>query len=225
VELQGAGKNGPEMVVPVNETIRIRLHAQDVIHAFYVPAFFYKKDAVPGRTNEFEVVVEKPGTYGGQCAEFCGLSHSDMYFTVRAVERPEYDAWLAKAIEDANATPTPEPTLAPGESPAPTGPVVKVLTTAKDPVAFDTKTISAQAGKPITIEYTNDSGVPHNIAFFQGKDATAPMIARTVDPAKAEPGPGDVQKLTFDAPTDPGSYFFECEIHPGQMYGTFEVTA
>jgi len=224
VALQGAGKDGPEMVVPINETIRIRLHAQDVIHAFYVPAFFYKKDAIPGRTNEFDVVVEKAGTYGGQCAEFCGLAHSEMYFTVRAVERPEYDAWLAKAVADANATPTPAPPKPSGE-PVPAGPTVKVHTTAENPLAFDLKTINGQAGKSLTIEYTNDSGVPHNIAFFQGKDATAPLIARTVDPAKAQPGPGNVQTLTFDVPTEPGSYFFECEIHPGQMFGTFEVTA
>ena len=73
----GEGKNGPEMVLPVGETVRIRLHAQDVIHSWYVPAFFYKRDAIPGRVNEFDVTPVDLGTYGGQCAEFCGLSHSD----------------------------------------------------------------------------------------------------------------------------------------------------
>ena len=54
----GAGEEGPEMVLPVDEPVRIRLHATDVIHSFYVPAVLHKKDVVPGRTNEFEVTVE-----------------------------------------------------------------------------------------------------------------------------------------------------------------------
>src|SRR5690348_5791386 len=121
------------MVLPINERVRIRLHAQDVIHSFYVPAFFYKKDAVPGRINEFDVTIEKPGTYGGQCAEFCGLSHADMYFTVRAVERAEYDAWLQTAIEDALATPTPPPPP-PSGGPPPQGETITVHTTADAPL-------------------------------------------------------------------------------------------
>jgi cytochrome c oxidase subunit 2 len=147
----GVGKQGPEMVVPINEPVRIRLHATDVIHAFYVPQFFYKKDAIPGRTNEFEVVVEKPGTYGGQCAEFCGLAHGDMFFTVRAVERTEYDAWLEAEIAAANATPTPPPSPVPGESQAPVGEAIKVLTTQAAPLAFDVATIEATAGSTITV--------------------------------------------------------------------------
>ncbi len=60
----GAGNTGPEMALPINETVRIRLHgvATDVIHSFYVPQFLYKKDVVPGRVNEFDVVVTTPGT-------------------------------------------------------------------------------------------------------------------------------------------------------------------
>jgi cytochrome c oxidase subunit 2 len=222
--LQGAGKKGPEMVLPVDETIRIRLHATDVIHAFYVPAFFYKLDAIPGRTNQFEVVIEEPGTYGGQCAEFCGLAHADMYFTVRAVERAEYDAWLAQKVAEANATPTPEPPKPSGEPKPPAGETITLLTTAEAPLAFDKQTITAKAGTSVTLEYTNDSGVPHNVAFYLGEDATAPLIARTIDPADALPGPGDVQTLTFDVPAEPGDYYFDCEIHPQQMFGTFEVT-
>lgn len=223
--LQGAGKNGPEMVLPVDEPVTIRLHATDVIHAFYVPAFFYKKDAVPGRTNEFSITIDEPGTYGGQCAEFCGLAHSDMYFTVRAVERAEYDQWLADKVAEANATPTPEPPKPSGQPEPPAGELLKLHTTAEAPLAFDQKTLTAKAGTKVSLEYTNDSGVPHNVAFYQGADATAPLIAVTVDPADAQPGPGDVQKLTFDVPTEPGSYYFDCQIHPQQMFGTFEVTA
>ncbi|MFN8620239.1 MAG: cytochrome c oxidase subunit II [Chloroflexota bacterium] len=222
----GSGKQGPEMVLPVNEPVTIRLHAQDVIHSFYVPAFFYKKDAIPGRTNEFSVTVEKPGTYGGQCAEFCGLAHADMYFTIRAVERGEYDAWLQQAIADANATPTPEPSVAPGASaPAAADAVVEVTTPAENPLGFSESTITAKAGTTLQVDYTNESGVPHNMAFYESKDASGPVIAVTEDPSKAKPGPGAKQSVTFEVPDKPGTYFFDCQIHPQQMFGTFEVTA
>ncbi len=91
-----------EAVLPVNVPIRFRLQALDVIHSFYVPAFFFKRDAFPGRINEFELTIEEPGVYGGQCAEFCGLNHGRMFFTIRAVEQAEYDAWVA---EQTGATP------------------------------------------------------------------------------------------------------------------------
>ncbi len=97
VQVAGGGREGaPEMVLPVDKSIRFRLHAADVIHSFYVPAFFFKRDVIPGRTNEFEITIEEPGVYGGQCAEFCGLAHSDMYFSVRAVEPAEYQTWVTE---------------------------------------------------------------------------------------------------------------------------------
>ena len=82
------------MTLPVGEPVLIRLTAADVIHSWYVPAFFFKRDAIPGRVNEFEFTIEQPGTYGGQCAEFCGLLHSQMFFTIRAVEADQYQAWI-----------------------------------------------------------------------------------------------------------------------------------
>jgi cytochrome c oxidase subunit II len=85
------------MALPVNEPCHLRLHASDVIHSFYVPMFRYKEDVVPGRVNEFDVVVTQPGTYAGQCAEFCGLLHYEMHFTVEAMSRAEFDAWVAQA--------------------------------------------------------------------------------------------------------------------------------
>jgi cytochrome c oxidase subunit II len=91
-----------EALLPVDVPIRFRLTSLDVIHSFYVPAFFFKRDVIPGRTNEFEITIEEPGVYGGQCAEFCGLSHGRMFFTIRAVEQAEYDAWVA---EQTGATP------------------------------------------------------------------------------------------------------------------------
>jgi cytochrome c oxidase subunit 2 len=95
VRVEGIGKPGPEAYVPVGENVHLNLTGVDVIHAFFVPQFLFKKDAVPGRTNSFAFTVDTPGRYGGQCAEFCGIYHSQMPFTIVAVTRAEYDAWLA----------------------------------------------------------------------------------------------------------------------------------
>jgi cytochrome c oxidase subunit II len=217
----GIGKEGPEMVVPVDEPIRIRLNSVDVIHSFYVPQFFTKLDVVPGRENTLEVVIEEPGVYGGQCAEFCGLAHADMYFSIRAIERPEYEAWLAAEIEAATATPAPVPTPEPGEEPAPAALVLETATTQDAPLEFTQTILTAPAGTEVTVNYLNDSDVPHNIAFFDGPDASAPRLAAT----EVETGPGNLQTVTFTTPEEPGDYFFHCDVHPVQMVGSLVVTA
>jgi cytochrome c oxidase subunit 2 len=95
VVVEGIGTAGPELYVPVGENVHVSLTGEDVIHSFYVPRFLFKKDAVPGRENAFAFTVDEAGRYGGQCAEFCGIYHSKMPFTVVAVPRAEYDAWVA----------------------------------------------------------------------------------------------------------------------------------
>jgi cytochrome c oxidase subunit II len=95
VVVEGIGTAGPEVYVPVGENVHVSLTGEDVIHSFYVPRFLFKKDAVPGRENAFAFTVDEAGRYGGQCAEFCGIYHSKMPFTVVAVPRSEYDAWVA----------------------------------------------------------------------------------------------------------------------------------
>jgi cytochrome c oxidase subunit II len=86
----------PEMVVPVGEPVHVTLTSPDVVHSFYVPIFLFKRDAIPGRPNTFEFTVEEEGTYRGQCAEFCGVNHDRMTFSVRAVPRADYRAWLSE---------------------------------------------------------------------------------------------------------------------------------
>lgn len=95
VSVVGGPDTTPEMVVPVGEPVHIVLTSADVDHAFYVPAFLFKRDAIPGQPNEFDVTITDPGNYRGQCAELCGVFHDRMMLTVRAVSRPEFDAWLA----------------------------------------------------------------------------------------------------------------------------------
>ncbi|MFB4315639.1 cytochrome c oxidase subunit II [Actinomadura sp. 21ATH] len=87
----------PVMTIPANKTVRVRLHANDVIHSFWVPALLYKKDVMPGYTNEFEFTARKLGTYEGRCAELCGVDHSRMLFQLKVVSEADYDKWLADA--------------------------------------------------------------------------------------------------------------------------------
>ena len=92
-----AAEDTPVVTVPVGTTIRFNIASVDVLHAFYTPQFLYKLDAVPGRVQTMWVNVTEAGEYASQCAEFCGRDHSRMIFTVRALPRAGYDAWLAEA--------------------------------------------------------------------------------------------------------------------------------
>ena len=89
------------MVIPINKRIRFLITANDVIHAWWVPDFAVKKDAIPGFVHETWTVVEEPGVYRGQCAELCGKDHGFMPIVVRAVEQAEYDDWLTEKQEEA----------------------------------------------------------------------------------------------------------------------------
>ncbi len=89
-----------EVVLPVNKTIRVLLTADDVLHAWTVPSFFVKKDAVPGTVNEIWFKAEKEGVYYGQCSELCGARHGFMPIKVRIVSDAEFAAWVAKAKDE-----------------------------------------------------------------------------------------------------------------------------
>lgn len=96
VTIDGTLEEPAEMVVPVGRPVHVTLVSTDVAHAFYVPVFLFKRDAIPGRTTSFDLTVEEAGTYAGQCAEFCGVFHDAMRFTVRAVPPAEFERWLAE---------------------------------------------------------------------------------------------------------------------------------
>ena len=89
-----------EVVVPVNATVRVLVTASDVIHAFAMPAFGIKVDAVPGRINETFFKATKEGLYYGQCSELCGKDHAFMPIAIRVVQQAQYDTWLAAARTD-----------------------------------------------------------------------------------------------------------------------------
>jgi cytochrome c oxidase subunit II len=89
-----------EMVVPVNTMTRVLVTAADVIHAFAMPSFGIKTDAVPGRINEVWFKAEKEGLYYGQCSELCGKDHAFMPIAIRVVSDAQYKTWLAAASTD-----------------------------------------------------------------------------------------------------------------------------
>ena len=112
------------LVIPAGQKIRFLLTAQDVIHAWWVPAFGMKKDAIPGYVNEIWVHVDadKTGVYRGQCAELCGRDHGFMPIVVEVKSPADYDAWLrAKQAEQKLAGVAPN---APAVTASATAPVI-----------------------------------------------------------------------------------------------------
>ena len=86
-----------EVIVPVNKVVKVLITANDVLHAWALPSFGVKRDAVPGRINETWFKAEKEGTYYGQCSELCGIKHAFMPITVRVVSEEDYQEWLSEA--------------------------------------------------------------------------------------------------------------------------------
>lgn len=98
VTVVGETDRPAEMVVPQGATVRLKLTSTDVIHAFWLPEFMIKRDAIPGRVTEFDMTVTQAGIFdSGRCVEYCGLNHDDMRFTVRSVPQAEFDSWAASA--------------------------------------------------------------------------------------------------------------------------------
>ncbi|MDA9653708.1 cytochrome c oxidase subunit II [Candidatus Pelagibacter sp.] len=86
-----------QVVVPVNKVVKVLITANDVLHAWALPSFGVKRDAVPGRINETWFKAEKVGTYYGQCSELCGIKHAFMPITVKVVSDEDYQEWLLEA--------------------------------------------------------------------------------------------------------------------------------
>ena len=86
-----------EIVVPVNKVVKVMITANDVLHAWALPAFGVKRDAIPGRINETWFKADRTGTFYGQCSELCGIKHAFMPITVNVVTEEEYATWLEGA--------------------------------------------------------------------------------------------------------------------------------
>jgi len=195
VSVTGTQASPAQMALPVGEPIRLILVSKDVIHSFYVPAFLVKRDVVPlpeGKApNELEFTVSEAGTYAGQCAEFCGDLHARMTFSVLAMSRDKFDAWIA-AIQ-AGATPGPS---VPAQGAA--------LEISAKGTAFSTKALEATAGQPFTIDFANNDDIPHNVAIYDGD--------KELFRGEIITGPKTITYAVDALPA--GEYTFICDVHP-----------
>jgi cytochrome c oxidase subunit II len=91
----GTPMEPPTLYLPKGRLTEIDLTTTDVNHSFWVPAFLFKRDAIPGMTNTFDVTPSRTGTFIGRCAQFCGLDHALMTFRVEVVPAAEFDRYLA----------------------------------------------------------------------------------------------------------------------------------
>jgi cytochrome c oxidase subunit 2 len=151
------------MVVPVNRVVRILTTAEDVIHAFAMPAFGNKVDAVPGRVNETWFRAERVGTYYGQCSELCGVDHAFMPIEIRVVSQAEFDAWVRQRARP------PAPAAAPA------------ATNAATPAAGATNAAPAAADAATNAAATNAAAAPAAGAT----NAAAPSATNAAAPAPA----------------------------------------
>ena len=207
VSVVGQPPNPPVMVVPVGEPVHLTLVSRDVIHSFFVPHFLIKRDLIPvseGDTvNQLSFTVSEAGTYGGQCAEFCGQLHARMTFSVQAVTRAEFEKWLA----DAKAGRTPQPS-------APAG--GEVLELSADQIAYDKHELSAAADTPFTLRFTNKESATHDVVIL---DSNNQEVFRS-DPVT---GPDATEEFTVPA-LPAGEYTYYCSFHPvPAMTGTLTV--
>ena len=193
------------MEIPVGVPVHIELVSKDVIHSFFVPAFLFKRDVIPGRTNEFTFTATELGTYEAQCAEFCGLHHAQMTFTVHVVTMQDYLAWVEQVRTAASNVTCPVN----GND---------VTVTAKD-TQWNTACIAVDAGAPASITVANeDSGIDHNFAIYDSSKRTQRFfqsgrfsgVATNSYPLPALP---------------PGKYYFQCDVHGPSMSGTFIVSS
>jgi cytochrome c oxidase subunit II len=214
-QLAPTGDDGG-LVIPAGRTIQLYLYSPDVIHAFYVPQFLFKRDVVPGRLNTFEFTVDAKdagGTFRGQCAELCGAGHRVMLFDVHALSGADFDAWLKKKVAEASAAPSAAPSGAPAPSGQPAGPTLQISALS---IAFEQSALEAPADTPFKIEFDNkDASIPHNVAIHEG-GPTGPEVFK----GEVVTGP---TKTTYDIPAlKAGAYGFVCSVHPN-MTGTLTV--
>jgi cytochrome c oxidase subunit 2 len=193
-----------QMEIPVDEPVKILLHSRDVIHSFFVPSFLFKRDVIPGRTNQFTFTATQLGVYKGQCAEFCGLYHSRMTFYVHVVTASDYSAWVRRARNAALHVTCPS-----------SGAHVRV--TAKN-TQWNTNCIAVASNQQIALSVSNqDPAIDHNFAVYDSSKRTKQFF-------QTGRFPGVATKDFAIGPLPPGRYYFQCDVHGPAMSGVYIVT-
>jgi cytochrome c oxidase subunit II len=215
--------------IPVGREIALRLVSQDVIHSFWVPKLAGKTDVVPNHENKMWIRADEPGTYEGQCAEFCGLSHSDMRFRVIAMPQAEFDAWVSdqggvETLGSADSTAADddeEPTNGDTPPPPPGAIILEDNVVRIEGQDGENPTITVPSGDVVTV--LNKGRALHNLQVSPF-DATICELDDEFDSPCTDPNrisAGDEGTITFDVA--PGEYEYRCDFHPTEMLGTLVV--
>lgn len=176
-----------ELHIIAGQKVKIELSSVDVIHAFYVPKLGGQKDAVPGRNTVMWIQADRPGTYAGQCSEFCGTGHADMLITVVAHNAADYSAWAAKAVADADRFN--DPAVAKGK---------QLFTTL---ACAGCHTVQGLTGGKVGPELTHEASKKTPIAGVAGLDVNEANLKKWIsNPPAAKPGTL-MPNLGLDQPT------------------------
>jgi cytochrome c oxidase subunit II len=192
------------MELPVDEIVHIHLISSDVMHEFFVPAFLFMKNAIPGHPNDFTFTPTRLGTFHGQCAEFCGLGHARMMLVVKVVTPEVFQAWVQKERRAVLGVSCPP---ASGNR----------LQLVAHNITWNKNCLAITAGQAASVTVQNlDAGIDHNFAIWDGIDTQHQFFATGRF--------AGVATRTFTIPSlSPGKYYFQCNIHGPAMSGAFIV--
>jgi cytochrome c oxidase subunit 2 len=207
---EGVVTSGKSFVRPmvietvIDEPVHIKLISNDVMHEFFIPAFLFMRNALPGHPNDFTFTPDKLGTFQGQCAEFCGLGHARMTFVLKVVTQTDFDAWVKKerkALLSITCPPTQ------GDH----------LELTAHNISWNTNCLAVTPGQPFSITIQNlDAGIDHNFAIYDTPSRTKQLFVA--------PKFAGVATKSFALPDlPPGSYYFQCNVHGPAMSGVFKV--
>jgi len=190
--------------LPVDTPVQITLESNDVMHEFFVPQMLFMRNAVPGHPNTFTFTPTVIGSFHGQCAQFCGLWHSRMTFTMNVVSEVDFLAWVKSE----------QKTILEQHCPTKSSPI---SITAHN-IQWNTKCLNITAGASNVLTMTNlDNGIDHNFAIYTSPARTHQLFQ----------GPtfSGVKTESIKLPNlPPGTYYFQCNIHGPAMSGAFIVS-
>lgn len=192
------------MELPVNKPVHVTLLSHDVMHEFFIPRLLFMKNAIPGHPNTFSFTPDERGIFHGRCAQYCGLFHSHMTFTLKVVSTRAFNSWAAKEKKQAAS--------------AANCPIKgsNLEIEAKN-IHWNTSCLGAVANKPIHLEIENkDAGIAHNFALYD-----SPQRKHRYFKSPNITGPAN-KTVTIPA-LKPGTYYFQCDIHGPAMSGTLVV--